>query len=165
MEYIEKVVQGLVSQSQPSAETMILGTVGLFIILVGLGLLFSGLKSKTPLVMRTKDRRFIADTVRQLDPRFAHVHAIFLYPKQVSWERGERNPERNMPRLRVVVNTKTKKAFWMGPYAMSLFHAKKIQYVTGNASGEAEMREYVRTKGYLLVENPASEADLLENST
>jgi len=98
---------------------------------------------------------------KELDPRFEHVYAVLFYPEEISWARGERNPEKNMPRNKAVVNTKTKKSFWMLEYAIDLLKRGKIQYVTDNWKGEEEFKKWFESKGITSPKKHATESDLL----
>lgn len=128
------------------------------------GRLLKGTELSRLWVMKRADRRFDPDLADRLDKRFGHVHAVFFYPKEVSWTKGERNPQETMPRYKAVVNTITQKAFWMGYYAMSLYQRGKIDGITETGNGPLEMDQYFKDNGTQLIRKTASEADLLEGT-
>jgi hypothetical protein len=98
---------------------------------------------------------------RELDPRFEHVYAVLFYPEEMSWAKGERSPEKNIPRYKAVVNTKAKKSFWMLEYAIDLLKRGRIQYVTDTWKGEEEFKKWFQSKGITPPEKPATASDLL----
>lgn len=100
--------------------------------------------------------------IENLDPIFAHVYAVFFYPKSVSWQDGRRNPHETWPQLKAIVNSRTNKAYWMAEYANGLFKNGKIQKVTAEGETEKDRARYMKKKGIVMVERPASESDLLE---
>lgn len=128
-------------------------------------------KDKVQTIIESQDEPLIGPTEKmgwseimpsELDPKFSHVYAVFFYPKQVSWQKGERNPHLMWTRFKVVVNTKTNRAFWMAEYASDLFKKRKIQKVTADGETEQDMIDYLKKKGITLIERPASESDLLD---
>ncbi|MGD0177828.1 MAG: hypothetical protein ABSC50_13495 [Candidatus Bathyarchaeia archaeon] len=123
---------------------------------------------KGPLVARTSDLGTWANPIQpaSLDQRFSDVYAFFFYPKSVSWEKGERDPRKLMPRLKAIVNYSNKKAFWMLEYALALFKEGKIQSVTAELDPytEEEMEKYLKNHGIDLVDKPASEVDLQQGT-
>ena len=123
---------------------------------------------EVPLVARTSDLGAWANPIQPatLDQRFSHVYAFFFYPKSVSWEKGERDPRKLMPRLKAIVNYVNKEAFWMSEYALALFKEDKIQWVTAELDPytEEEMRKYLKNRGIDLVEKPAYEVDLQQGT-
>ena len=119
-----------------------------------------------PWVMKTSERRLSPDAASKLDPKLGHVFAMFFYPPEVSWERGERNPKENMPRFKAILNTKTRpiKAFWTGVYASSLIENDKIEYITATGNSESDVKQYFAERKIELVDKPASKADLMEGT-
>lgn len=99
-----------------------------------------------------------------LDPRFEHAYAVLFYPEEISWEKHERQPEKNMPRWKAVVNPETKKSFWMLDYAIDLLMRYKIQYVTQTWKGEQEFKDWFISRGISPPEKHATESDLLARS-
>jgi hypothetical protein len=116
-----------------------------------------------PLVMKTSDRGYAPNRAARLDPKLAGVHALFFWPKKVSWQRGERNPYLNMPYSKVVI--KGMDAFWWGTYAEELFREGKIDHnnAEGDFEREEEMEFWLRKNGFNLHKQPVSQVDLLGN--
>jgi hypothetical protein len=115
-----------------------------------------------PLVMKMSDRSYDPDIAARLDPAFAGVHALFFWPKECSWQKGEREPTINMPYTKVVI--KDTEAFWWGAYAEELFRKGKIEYnnAPGDFESEDDMEVYLRENGINLHKWPVSPKDLLE---
>lgn len=112
-------------------------------------------------VVKTSDLGWSGDLASRLDPKLSHVCAFFFYPKEISYEKGERNPMKNMPRFKAIVNYSTKEAFWMAEYAIELFRKGKIQWVSADGENEEEMSEYLQKRAITLFRRPATKADLV----
>lgn len=140
---------------------------------IGLAILFWGfkpdieklLRKDTSLVAKTTVLDWRDDMAGKLDPKFEHVTAYFFYPKTVSWTKGERNPMRNMPRFKAIVNHDTNIAYWMTEYAIDLFRKGKVQHVSVDGSSDEDMKAFFHNKGITLIEKPATESALLEHGT
>lgn len=106
------------------------------------------------LVMKTADRGFDPDRASRLKPKFTGIHALFFWPKKVSWEKGQRNPYVRMPYMKVVI--KGKDAYWWGVYADDLFQRGCIEYnsAPGDFENDEQMETYLKKKGYILHPEP-----------
>jgi len=96
---------------------------------------------------------------------FEHLYAVFFYPDDVSWESGNRDPYKNMPRYKAIINTKTNKAFYMAEFAQNLFLVRarrKIQFITDTWINEEHFNNWFKKKGINLIPKPAYKSDLLD---
>ena len=122
--------------------------------------------AEVPLVARTSNLSGWNNPIQpeKFDDRFRNVYGIFFYPKEVSWEKGDRDPRKNMLRFKVVVNHESKKAFWMVDYALGLFKDDKIQSVTMELEPytNEKMKRALKQLGFELQNKTAYESDLIE---
>ena len=121
------------------------------------------IKEEEPIaqVMKAFDKGYDPDRAARLDPKFADVHALFFWPERLSQEKGERNPNVNMPTGKVII--KDKDAFLWGNYADDLFTSGKIDYynVNGDYENEEEQLIYLRKRGFILHRKTFSMKDAL----
>jgi hypothetical protein len=92
-------------------------------------------------------------------PNFDHVEARLFYPKKYSWEKGERDPKKNVPRLKLVLVKDLKKAYYVGDYALKLIQNGKIRPFSED---EQDLAEWCRKHGYVLIPEDGTEDKLLE---
>lgn len=124
-----------------------------------------GSPESAPLVMKVSDRISGLDRAARLDPVFAGVHALFFWPKQYSWQGGEREATINMPYTKVIITGK--EAFWWGAYAEELFRKGKIEWnnAPGDYENENDMERYLSENGFNLHKWQVSSKDLLESAS
>jgi hypothetical protein len=93
-------------------------------------------------------------------PNFDHIQAWFFYPKKYSWGKGERDPKKHVPRQKVVLVTDSKKAYFMGKYAIDLVLNEKVRWFSDDK--QENLGEWCKNKGYELMHEIGTEDLLLE---
>ncbi|MHA2345643.1 MAG: hypothetical protein ACXACP_02890 [Candidatus Hodarchaeales archaeon] len=97
--------------------------------------------------------------ISQYDQRFKHVEARLFYPPEIKYEKGDRDPKRNNPRLKLILLTDLKKAYWVGKYAWNLIYEDKIRW---HSEDKQNIEEWCKREGYTLIPRDATESNLLE---
>lgn len=68
-------------------------------------------------------------------------------------------PKKNKPRLKLILVTDLKKAYWVGNYAWDLIFNNRVRWHSDN---EQDLTEWCKKESYTLIKRDATEADLLE---
>jgi hypothetical protein len=101
-----------------------------------------------------------SSTVKPTEPDFNHVEAWFFYPRRYSWDRGERDPKKFVPRQKLVLVKDLKKAYYIGDYALNLVLTGKIK--SWFSEDEQDLDKWCPDKGYNLTHEEGTEEKLLE---
>ncbi len=106
-----------------------------------------------------------------LDPRFSRVEAHLFFPwyyflGRVSLKLGKVRDLRHMPRTKLVISWKTKKALWMGDYAQRLLvPIQKIQWISERKPVLfPRLDKWCRKHDLTYVPHSATEDELLEGA-
>ena len=134
---------GVITDLQNVIEQVLVGLI-LAMILVGAGLIYKGRKSKP----KTSNK-----------PNFNHVEAHLFYPKKYSLEK--RDPNKHVPRQKLVLVKDLKKAYEMGDYALKLVTTGKIKSWFPEDE-QNDLDEWCKKNGYDLLHEEATEEKLLE---
>lgn len=94
------------------------------------------------------------------EPNFDHVIAFFFYPKKYSWDKGERDPNKIVPRQKLLLITDLKKAYYFDDFGMELVKNERVRWFSENEQDNLE--DWCTKKGYKLVPDNATEEMLLE---
>lgn len=83
-----------------------------------------------------------------LDPQLSHIRGVLFYPKEVSWEKGDRVPAKHFPRYKAVIDTRSKKAYYMSKTLYDqIIIPRKIEWLTTTWMGEVAYERYLRKHG------------------
>lgn len=94
-----------------------------------------------------------------IKPNFDHVIACFFYPEKYSWDKGERDPNKIVPRLKLVLVTDSEKGYYIGDYIMKLVKNRKIKWLSED---KQDLNEWCKNTGYKLIPEIGTEEKILE---
>lgn len=104
---------------------------------------------------------FLEREEAERDLTFDHVEAWLFYPHEISYGRKERDPKRNNPRMKLVCNTITKKAFFVDDDVWRMIYEGQIRW---HSEDEQDLERWCRKMGYQLFKRDARLADMLEKN-
>jgi hypothetical protein len=101
---------------------------------------------------------------KKSEPNFDEfLEAYFFYPKKYSRERGERDPKKIVPRKKLVLIKDSRKAYYVGEYALNLVLTDKLtNWFTEDETKELDLDSWCTQKGYTLIPENGDENKLLE---
>ncbi len=113
----------------------------------------------------------VAIAIPILDPRFNHVEARLFFPSsyfvgKVSQRLGKTRDLKHVPKVKLIINWRTKKAYWMGDYAQRLLiPIQKIQWASERKPFLfSRLHKWCKEHDLTYVPRLATEADLFEDS-
>jgi hypothetical protein len=96
----------------------------------------------------------------QPEATYGHLEAWFFYNKKFIWEKGERDPNKHIPRQKIVLIKDTKKAHTIGDYVLKLVSDKKISWFTDDEQNNLD--EWCVKKGFTPPTEEGTEERLME---
>lgn len=118
--------------------------------LVAVGILYWGFEPEIRVLIKGK---------KPFDPRYDHVEAWLFYGPETGYEKGERHPQKNNPRSKLVCNTITRKAYYVDREIWKMICEGRIRW---HSTDHQDLKKWCRSMGYELVRKDARESHLLD---